>query len=221
MVNYSKRLEGITAEHVLLVTLLGLAVVFYVDPILKDYPEDAAIFPQLMAQVVGIGSFLILIQNYLPGPIRKFVAEEVSMTESFEESKTEGIGAVDEFKDEKESTDSEDTDIDQKYIDSDNGDDDDADGVKVKDLPLHKKWGSDLNNTVIMIAFSSIYFALGWAVGFLYVTPLFVFAYTTWFRVNVIKGAFLAVLATVIVYGFIVFLLMPFDQGELIFTGGL
>ena len=219
MVNYSKRLEGITAEHVLLVTLLGLSVVFYVDPILKDYPENAAIFPQLMAQVVGIGSFLLLIQSYLPGPIQRFVAQEVSMTESFEEGRTEGIGAIEDAK-EEESTDLEDTSVDEKYVDT--GDDDvDTDDVQAKDLPLHQKWGIDINNTVIMIVFSTIYFALGWAVGFLYVTPLFVFAYTTWFRINVLKGAFLAALATVVVYGFIVFLLMPFDQGALVFTGGL
>lgn len=203
----------------LLVTLLGLSIVFYVDPILKDYPENAAIFPQLMAQVVGIGSFLLLVQNYLPGPLRKFVAEEVSMTGSFEESRTEGIGAIEGAEEEEDSTDLEDTDIDEKYVDTD--DDDDTDEVAVKDLPLHQKWGSDLNNTVIMIVFSSIYFALGWAVGFLYVTPFFVFAYTTWFRVNLLKGAFLAALATVIVYGFVVFLLMPFDQGAIVFTGGL
>lgn len=218
MVNYSKRFEGITAEHVLLVTLLGLSIVFYVDPILKDYPENAAIFPQLMAQVVGIGSFLLLIQSYLPGPIQRFVAQEVSMTESFEEGRTEGVGAIEDAE-EDDSTDLEDTNVDEKYVDT--GNDASTDEVREKDLPLHQKWGIDINNTVIMIIFSSVYFALGWAVGFLYVTPLFVFAYTAWFRVNLLKSAFLAVLATVIVYGFIVFLLMPFDQGALVFTGGL
>ncbi|MFW5905414.1 MAG: hypothetical protein ACOCQY_02000 [Halorhabdus sp.] len=209
MVDYSERLDGITAEHVLLVTLVGLSIVFYVDPIIKDYPDNAAIFPQLMAQIVGIGSFLILIQNYLPGPLQRFVGESVSMTESFEEDRTEDVEAVQK---------AEETDIDEKYIDTS---DDDAEAIKRKDPPLHQKWGLDINNTVIMIVFSSVYFALGWAAGFLYVTPLFVFAYTTWFRVDLYKGAFLGVLATVIVYGFVVFLLMPFDQGSLIFTGGL
>jgi len=212
MVNYSKRLEGITAEHVLLVTLLGLSVVFYVDPILKDYPRNAAIFPQLMAQVVGIGSFLILIQNYLPGPIQRFVGEDVSMTESFEEKQTEGIDAIEESK-------AEQADIDEKYVDTE--DEDETGDAVAKRPPLHEKWGVNINNTVIMIIFSSIYFALGWAAGFLYVTPLFVFSYTTWFRVEMYKGAFLAALATVIVYGFIIFLLMPFDQGAIVFTGGL
>ena len=212
MVNYSKRLEGITAEHVLLVTLLGLSVVFYVDPILKDYPQNAAIFPQLMAQVVGIGSFLILIQNYLPEPIQRFVGEDVSMTESFEEKQTEGVDAIEESK-------AEQTDIDEKYVDTE--DEDETGDAVAKRPPLHEKWGVNINNTVIMIIFSSIYFALGWAAGFLYVTPLFVFSYTTWFRVEMYKGAFLAALATVIVYGFIIFLLMPFDQGAIVFTGGL
>ncbi len=212
MVNYSQRLEGITAEHVLLVTLIGLSIVFYVDPILKDYPQNAAIFPQLMAQVVGIGSFLILIQNYLPGPIQRFVGEDVSMTESFEEQQTEGVDAIEKSK-------AEQADIDEKYVDTE--DEEDGTSEDIAKVPLHEKWGININNTVIMIIFSSIYFALGWAAGFLYVTPLFVFSYTTWFRVKMYKGAFLAALATVIVYGFIVFLLMPFDQGAIVFTGGL
>ncbi|GAB3706774.1 hypothetical protein [Halorubrum pallidum] len=202
MVNYSKQLENITPEHVLLVTLIGLSVVFYVDPILKDYPDNATIFPQLMAQIVGIGSFLLLIQNYLPGPIQRFVGESVSMTESIEESSAEDIeGTV-------ANADLEDADSDET-------------AAQGKPDPLHVKWGVDINNTVIMIVFSSVYFALGWAVGFLYVTPLFVLAYTLWFRVNLYKSLILAALATLIVYGFIVFLLMPFDQGALIFTGGL
>ncbi|QKY17348.1 hypothetical protein [Halorubrum sp. CBA1229] len=171
-----------------------------------------------MAQVVGIGSFLLLIQNYLPGPIQKFVAQEVSMTESFEEGQTEGVGAIEDAEEDEDSTDVEDTAVDEKYLDTD---DDDTDDVRAKDLPLHQKWGIDINNTVIMIVFSTVYFALGWAVGFLYVTPLFVFAYTAWFRVNLLKAAFLAAVATVIVYGFIVFLLMPFDQGAIVFTEGL
>lgn len=212
MVNYSQRLEGITAEHVLLVTLIGLSIVFYVDPILKDYPQNAAIFPQLMAQVVGIGSFLILIQNYLPEPIQRFVGEDVSMTESFEEQQTEGVDAIEESK-------AEQADIDEKYVDTE--DEEDGTSEDIAKVPLHEKWGININNTVIMIIFSSIYFALGWAAGFLYVTPLFVFSYTTWFRVKMYKGAFLAALATIIVYGFIVFLLMPFDQGAIVFTGGL
>jgi len=42
-----------------------------------------------------------------------------------------------------------------------------------------------------------------------------------WFRVNVYKSLLLAAFATLIVYGFIVFLLMPFDQGQLVLTEGL
>ncbi|WP_345785491.1 tripartite tricarboxylate transporter TctB family protein [Halorubrum sp. AD140] len=163
-----------------------------------------------MAQIVGIGSFLILIQNFLPGPIQRFVGEDVSMTESFEEERTKDIEAVQK---------AEEADVKERYIDT--SDDEETGDVELKDPPLHEEWGVNVNNTVIMIIFSSVYFALGWAAGFLYVTPLFVFAYMTWFRVSVIKSALLAVVATLIVYGFIVFLLMPFDQGALIFTGGL
>ncbi|MES3517244.1 MAG: tripartite tricarboxylate transporter TctB family protein [Natronomonas sp.] len=200
MVDYTGPFERLTAEHVLLVTMLGLSVLFYVEPIVQDYPNDARVFPQMMAVVVGVGSALLLAQNYLPGPIRRFVAESVSIAADEEEMEDFVDEETDETEDETEETEEE---------------------SAGKEPPLHVAWGYDLNNTIIMIVFSTVYFTLGWAAGFLYVTPLFVFGYTYWFRVKWYKGVFLAVLATVIVFGFIEFLLMPFDEGELIFTRGL
>jgi len=192
MVDNTGPLERITAEQILLTVMLGLSVLFYVEPVVQGYPSDARVFPQMMAVVVGIGSALLLTQNYLPDPIQRFVAESVSIA---------GDDEIDEFADDEET--------------------EDADDVVPKNPPLHVVWGYDFNNTVIMIVFSSVYFALGWAVGFLYVTPFFVFAYTSWFRVKWYIGLGLAILATVIVFGFIEFLLMPFDEGNIIFTRGL
>jgi uncharacterized membrane protein (UPF0182 family) len=196
-------LERVTAEHVLLVTMIGLGVIFYVEPVVQDYPSDARVFPQLMATIVTVGSVLLLIRNYLPGPIQRFVAENVSIAGDIEEAGSEEI---------EEIVEGEVEDIDEAEEEDDGG---------IKDPPLHVEWGYDINNTIIMIVFSSVYFALGWAMGFLYVTPFFVFAYTYWFRVKWYKSVLLAILATGIVYGFIVFLLMPFDEGNIIFTRGL
>ena len=120
------------------------------------------------------------------------VGEDVSMTESFEEQQTEGVDAIEKSK-------AEQADIDEKYVDTE--DEEDGTSEDIAKVPLHEKWGININNTVIMIIFSSIYFALGWAAGFLYVTPLFVFSYTTWFRVKMYKGAFLAALATILSRG--------------------
>jgi len=192
------KMEKITAEHLMLLTFIVLGVVFFVEPIVRDYPSDARVFPQMMGSVVVAGSLLLLLQNYLPGPLQTFVAESVSIAQDVED---EDIGIGDE----------------------DEGDDEDDGMTEVvqKEQPLHVAWGYDLNNTIIMIVFSTVYFFLGWAAGFLYVTPFFVFAYTYWFRVDWWKGLLLAAAATGIVYAFIVFLLMPFDEGTLILQRGL
>jgi len=189
------KIEEITPEHLMLLTFIGLGIVFFAEPIIRDYPSDARVFPQMMSSVVIAGSLLLLLQNYLPGPLQTFVAESVSIAQDVEDEDI-GIGDEDADEDEKEA-------------------------VVEKDQPLHVAWGSDLNNTVIMIVFSSVYFFLGWAMGFLYVTPLFVFGYTYWFRVKWYKGLVLAAFATGIVYAFIVFLLMPFDEGALVLQRGL
>lgn len=201
MVDHNETLERITAEHILLVTMIGLGVLFYVEPIVQEYPSDARVFPQLMSTIVVIGAVLLLVQDYLPELIRRFVAEDVSLAEDVEEAGAEEV-----------------EDITERTSDDEPGD---ADSIEQKGDPLHVRWGYDVSNTIVMMVFSSVYFALGWAVGFLYVTPLFVLVYTLWFRVDLYKSVLLAVLATVIVYEFIVLLLMPFDEGALIFTGGL
>ena len=184
------KVRKLTPEHLMLLTFIVLGIVFFIEPIVRDYPSDARVFPQLMGSVVVIGSALLLARNYLPGPLQTFVAESVSLTQDLED---------------------DDVEIE----------DDGKSEVVEKDQPLHVAWGYEFNNTIIMIVFSTVYFFLGWAAGFLYVTPFFVFGYTYWFRVKWWKGALLAVLATVIVYGFIVFLLMPFDEGQLILQRGL
>lgn len=192
--------EKINSEHVMLVVLLGFGILFFTLPITEDYPNDARVFPQMMGAVVAIGSALLLGRNYLPGPLRRFVAEDVSLAAEIEEEEIENIGELQEIEPEAE-------------VDAEDGSE--------KGPPLHVAWGYDVNNTIVMMAFSTVYFALGWAAGFLYVTPIFVFVYTYWFRVKWYKGVVLAILATLIIYGFVELLLMPFDRGELIFERGL
>ncbi|MEM4781936.1 MAG: hypothetical protein QXG03_10310 [Halalkalicoccus sp.] len=75
-----KRFDGVTAEHAMLLVLIGLSALFLIEPIVQDYPADARVFPQMMAGVVFVGCLLLLVQNYLPGPLQTFVAEEMTVT---------------------------------------------------------------------------------------------------------------------------------------------
>lgn len=180
----------------MLVVLLLMGIVFYTRPIFEGYPDNARIFPQLTSAVVIAGSALLLLRNYLPGPIRKYVAESVSIT-----SGDEMVEDVTEEGDTAESAEPPETERGHRT--------------------LGQQYGVDLNDTVFMMIMSTAYLILGYAAGLLYVTPIFVFAYTQWFKIRWYVGLGLAALATVVIYAFIVFLLLPFDQGEILFTRGL
>lgn len=186
----------------MLVVLLLMGIVFYTRPIFEGYPDNARIFPQLTSAVVIIGSALLLVRNYLPGPVRKYVAESVSITSGDEmvDDVTEE-GGTDEPAESAEPTEPVETESGHRT--------------------LGQHYGVDLNDTVFMMIMSTVYLILGYAAGLLYVTPIFVFAYTQWFKIRWYVGLGLAALATVVIYAFIVFLLLPFDQGEILFTRGL
>lgn len=189
------RVANITPEHVMLVSLIALGTMFYVIPDLEEYSRNASIFPQYTAAVVVVGSALLLVGSYLPGPLRKFVVEEVAITsgettQEFveeQETRTEEVEAEEDTRRETIGTD----------------------------------YGYDVNDTVVMMVFSTLYLAAGYAAGMLYVTPLFVVAYTQWFKVRWWISLLLAALATAIIYLFIEYLLIPFDQGQYVFTQGL
>lgn len=179
--------EEVTAEHVMLAVLVVVSAVFLIEPIVQNYPDNARVFPQMTASVVFVGSLLLLARNYLPESLQTVVAESVNIT-----SGDSAAEAEEELASREEEADSA--------------------GPK---RTLGLEYGYEVNDTVFMMVASTLYFFAGWAAGFLFVTPLFVFGYTTWFRVRPLIGIGLAALATAIVYLFIEFLLMPFAQGAI------
>ena len=176
----------------MLVTFLVVSAVFIIEPVIENYPDDARVFPQLTAAAVFIGSLLLLLQNYLPGPLREFVAESVSITSSDD---SEVIDQVDE--DEKPLEDTEPEEEEYK-----------------KDT-LGAKYGYEVDDTIFMVSTAVLYFVAGWAAGFLFVTPLYIVGYTLWFRVNPLVSVGLAVAGTAVIYLFMTYLVLPFDQGHL------
>lgn len=177
--------KNITSELVLLVLLLVASLIFFVEPIIQEYPDDARVFPQLTAAAVFIGSALLLFQNYLPGPIQAFVSENVSIM-------------------------SDEPDLDG---------DDETEHQEEEETPketLGTKYGYQVNDTAFMIGTAVLFFIAGWAVGLLFVTPVYVLLYMLWYRVDVVTSILLAILATVIMYMFVWALLMPFDQGNIL-----
>ena len=80
---------------------------------------------------------------------------------------------------------------------------------------LGEEYGIEVNDTVFMVITSVLYLLLGWAAGFLFVTLLFVLLSTLWFRIPWYIGIGLGVLATVVIWFFMTFLILPFDQGTI------
>lgn len=196
--------KGMTAEHVMLVVLLVLSGVFLTIPIIQDYPRDARIFPQMMAGAVFVGSFLLLIQDYLPDPVRTFVAEDMTITST--DDITDTTPGTDEDEDEGEPT------VDDEGEDEE----EEADQYGEMSPRLGEEYGIEINDTVFMVATATLYFIAGWAAGFLIMTLPFVFLYMIWFRIPWTIALGSAVFATVIIWFFMTFLILPFDQGEII-----
>lgn len=179
--------EQVTAEHVMLVVLLVLSAVFLIEPVVSDYSDSARVFPQMTGAVVFVGSLLLLVRNYLPGPLQTVVSQSVNVTTSDSASQAE-----EELAERQKGSDTE------------------------PKRTLARDYGYDVNDTVFMMVSATMYFFLGWAAGFLFVTPLFVLAYTTWFRVRPLIGIGIAVASTVVVYLFIEFLILPLDRGAIL-----
>lgn len=185
MVKITRVKESVTMEHVMLVFLLILSAVFFLEPLIEEYPEDARVFPQLTSAAVFIGVSLLLLRNYLPGPLRAVVAENVTIT-------SESSELDDEVQEEED------------------------EGTVYEKETLGKEYGYEINDTRFMVSTAVVYFFAGWAVGFFFVTPIYVAFYTLWYKVSVVKSVLLAVLATVILWVFMEFLGMPFDQGNIL-----
>lgn len=69
--------ERPTMEHVLLVLFLAVGIYMYVGA--DEFASDAATFPRLLAGATVVLSVLLLMRNYLPGPIRSLVAEPMQV----------------------------------------------------------------------------------------------------------------------------------------------
>jgi hypothetical protein len=176
----------------MLVVLTVVGIVFLVDPIVQEYPGAARMFPMATAAVVTVGSVSLLGRNYLPAPLRVFVAESITITDTGDATQEPATEA-----DEEPDTE-----------------------PRMDDRPrtLGEKYGFTVNDTVFMVGTSILYVALGYAAGLLYVTPLFVFFYTAWFRVPWYLCIALAAATTLVVLGFAEFLFLPFDRGEIVLT---
>jgi hypothetical protein len=162
------------------------------------FGPTAGRFPRLTGGVVLVGSLLLLFQDYLPSSLRTFVAEDTKLIRTPE--------TVTEI----------------------SGDDSDGSAADQKD-PATSDWetndGRPLDPSTFTGAIIGLYLLASFLFGMLWVSPVFIVAYSRWFRQPWPLSILLAVLGFGVAYGFQSVLNTPVDEGILfsfsLLLGGL
>lgn len=95
--------RDVDTEKLLALTLIVIATYMYIEA--RSFQGNVSTFPQMTASVVVIGSFLVIIKNYLPTPIKKAVTDTSRLVDSNDEQ----IAELDEQR--KESGTNKETDL--------------------------------------------------------------------------------------------------------------
>ncbi|PAU85100.1 hypothetical protein CK500_00035 [Halorubrum salipaludis] len=198
---YRRLSERFDQERFLLIVLilgsgLALAETFRFDI------SSAARFPRLTGSVVFVGALLLFFSKYLPGPLRAAVEESAGVFEAdeeFEKRQQEVEGRQQSGDDATESGATE----------------PDADRNELSTV------GRPIHDSVFTGLIATGYAALGFAIGILWATPIFVAVYGYWFKLPRYLTAVLAVVGFAIAYGFMSVLGVPLDRGQLLVTSGV
>jgi hypothetical protein len=84
---------GLTSEHVLLVVMLVIASYMFVESF--TFGRSTAFFPRLTSGVTVLGASLLLVRDYLPGPLQEYVAESTDMMSGYSPDGAEEDEATD------------------------------------------------------------------------------------------------------------------------------
>lgn len=157
--------------------------------------SGAARFPRLTASVVFIGSVLLLFSAYLPESIRTVIEESPEVfqaDEEFEERQSEA---------------------EKRYAEA--ADEEEREGSDLSTV------GRPIHDSVFGAILVTVYGLVGFAIGILWATPLFVVVYGYWFKLPRYITAILTVAGFSIAYGFMAVLGVPLDRGEILLTDGV
>lgn len=154
--------------------------------------SSAARFPRITAGSVLVGSLLLLFSDYLPKRVQSFVSEDMEVFDTEEKiEKDDQVIEKDDQVAEETRDDSSMSTVDRPVDDS------------------------------LFTAVSAVGYGItGYIIGILWATPIFVVAYTVWFRRPWYQIIGLAGIGFLIAYGFMEVLNVPMNQGEILFQEG-
>jgi len=191
---YRRLSEQFDQERFLLIVLI-LGSGFALAETFRFDISAAARFPRLTGSVVFVGALLLFFSKYLPESLRAVVEESAGVFEADEEFEKRQQGVEEQQQSEADQVES------------------DRNEFSTVGRPIH-----DSVFTALVI---TGYAAVGFAVGILWATPLFVAAYGYWFKQPWYLTGVLAVIGFAIAFGFMSVLGVPLDRGELFLTSGV
>ncbi len=176
MSTYKRLRQTVTMEHVLLVFFLMTAVYFFVGS--YSYSERAAAFPRFTAGATIVGATLLLLRSYLPSPLKRLVTDsggtfEETMDDAAELGSDDGTDETGDGPNASTSVSADDqtkSKSEAKIIRSDPPKTDDD----VRYVGIREWW---VHGTVFLGALTVLYVLVGYVVGLLWASPLFVAAY--------------------------------------------
>lgn len=89
------RVREVDSERALTVFFLVVGIVMFALTVNFEY-SSSALFPRLTAGVLVVGSLLLLVQDRLPAPLQRIVAEPVSIAEPDDEFESSPAAETDE-----------------------------------------------------------------------------------------------------------------------------
>lgn len=191
---YRRLSERFDQERVLLIVLILGSGFALVETFRFDI-SAAARFPRLTGSVVFVGALLIFFSKYLPEGLRAVVEESAGVFEADEDF-------------EKRQQEAE----EQRQVGPD---------TEQTDRNEFSTVGRPIHDSVFTALVITGYAAVGFAIGILWATPLFVVAYGYWFKQPWYLTGVLAVIGFAIAFGFMSVLGVPLDRGELFLTSGV
>ncbi|WP_137285278.1 tripartite tricarboxylate transporter TctB family protein [Halorussus salinisoli] len=150
------------------------------------YGETAGLFPRLTGGVVVIGSLLLLLEGFLPKSIRSIVSEPANLFEA-----SEGDETAQRTRQEPTA---------------------DADVETEDDSSASRPVPDSIFTTASIVGYTvSAYY-----IGLLWMSPVFAFFFSRWYRQPWWVTGFLTILSFVLAYGFMELLNLPLDEGALV-----
>ena len=179
--------EPPTMEHALLLLFLAVGTYMYLGA--DEFADAAALFPRVMAGTTIVLSAALLVRNYLPGPIRRVVAEPLQLAG---EDELTGDLPDDEEPDEPEATD--DADPAEPVADEETTESDSS-ATYSYDI-------DDPRGPAVVGVLCVGYMLLTFTVGMLYATPVFVAAYALWAGMETKRLVVLTIISFLTAYAF-------------------